>query len=186
LNGIYQPGEDSVFLCQTVEKVRRKRVAEIGVGSGFVLRNYAAANELDLAVGTDIDVGALKLARLRDSSGSIEYVLCRSCDGLRERSLQLIFFNPPYLGDEGVEDLATWGGEAGVEVTYEMVCSSYRALTKGGSLVFLASSLSNVESLSERLRADGMKVMKLNVLKLFFEELYAFKIVKKTTNRKSR
>jgi hypothetical protein len=53
-------------------------------------------------------------------------------------------------------------------------------------MIFLASSLSDVESLLHQLHEEGMSPRKLASLKLFFEELYAFKVTKESLNRKSR
>ncbi len=178
MNEVYQPGEDTLFLCGKVEGLRANRVAEIGVGSGFVLRHYISINSPDLAIGTDVDTFALNMARERDESECVEYLLCKSCDCLREGSFQLIFFNPPYLRNEGEEDLAVSGGEKGIETTYEMVISSHRALGSGGLMVFLASSLSDIDYLLRKLRDMGMDVTKLGSIRLFFEELMAFEVAK--------
>ncbi|HYB75890.1 MAG TPA: methyltransferase [Nitrososphaerales archaeon] len=186
MTDVYQPSDDSLFLYREVMKVRVDRVAEVGVGSGFVLRHYVNANAPDLALGTDLNAKALKMAHNMDPSNSTEYVRCRSCDCLREGSFRMVFFNPPYLINEGEEDLATSGGKTGVEVTYDMAVSSYRALAKTGRLVFLASSSSDIDGLSKLLHDVGIDVTELNAMKLFFEELIAFMAIKGTVNRKSR
>jgi HemK-related putative methylase len=186
LSGVYEPSDDSLFLSKVVEDIRADRVAEVGAGSGFVIGGYVQANAPEMAVGTDVNLGAIKVARNRDVHGSIEYVLCRSCDAFRKDAFQLVFFNPPYLKDVGVEDEATSGGEGGVAKTYEMACSSCRALAARGSMIFLASSLSDVEALLSNLRRGGMHPRKLASSKLFFEELYAFKVTKVRLNRRSR
>jgi release factor glutamine methyltransferase len=185
VNGVYRPGEDSLFLCKSVESIRVAKVVEVGVGSGFVLRHYVRTNSPALAVGTDIAIDAVKTARNEERSDSAEFVLCQSCDSLREGSFQLAFFNPPYLKDDVVEDATTSGGTEGVEVTYEMACSSYRVLAPGGRMVFLVSSLSDVDLLLSRLFDAGMETIKLGMLKLFFEELYAFKVTKAEVSQKS-
>ena len=183
---MYEPSEDSLFLSKVIAEVRADRVAEVGVGSGFVIDGYVQANAPEVAVGTDVDVEAIKVARGRGGHDSIEYVLCRSCDGFREDAFQLVFFNPPYLKDEGTDDAATSGGKGGVERTFGMACSSYGALASQGCMIFLASTLSDVESLLHQLHEEGMSPRKLASLKLFFEELHAFKVTKESLNRKSR
>lgn len=175
---VYPPSEDSLFLCKSVEGFQADRVAEVGVGSGFVLRHYVQTNSPNLALGTDVDLGALKVARERERADSAEFVLCQSCNGLRGGSMQLVFFNPPYLRDEGTADTAISGGLEGIQVTYEMACSSYRVLERGGRMVFIASNLSNIDLLLSRLTDEKMGARKLASLKLFFEELFAFEVIK--------
>jgi HemK-related putative methylase len=183
---VYEPSDDSLFLSKMVERVYVDRVAEVGVGSGFVIDGYVHANVPDMAVGTDVDIEAIRVARRRSDHDSIEYILCSSCDAFRKNAFQLVFFNPPYLKEGGADDAATSGGEGGVERTCEMVYSSYEALAIQGSMIFLASSLSDVESLLSQLHKGGMRPRKLASSKLFFEELYAFKVTKQRLNRKSR
>jgi HemK-related putative methylase len=183
---VYEPGDDSIFLSKVVAGVRSDRVAEVGVGSGFVIGGYVQVNTPEVAVGTDVDIEAIRVAQRRGDPDAIDYVLCRSCDGFRKDAFELVFFNPPYLKEEGADDVATSGGEGGVERTYEMACSSYTALAARGSMIFLASNLSDVESLLSKLNEEGMRPRKLASSKLFFEELYAFKVTKQSLNRKSR
>jgi HemK-related putative methylase len=183
---VYEPGDDSLFLSKVIAGVRADRVAEVGVGSGFVIDGYVQANAPEVAVGTDVDIEAIKAAKRRGGHDSIEYILCRSCDGFRKDAFQLVFFNPPYLKDEGIYDVATSGGKGGVERTYEMACSSYGVLARRGCMIFLASSLSDVEFLLHQLHEEGMSPRKLSSSKLFFEELCAFKVTKESFNRKSR
>jgi methylase of polypeptide subunit release factors len=185
LSRVYQPSEDSFFLLKVVERIRAAKVAEVGIGSGFVIHEYVKANSPDIAVGTDLDIEALKIARDRNGREIIDHVLCLSCDPFREGSFQMVFFNPPYLRDEDAEDLATSGGREGFERTYEMACSSYEALVDHGCMVFLASNLSNLESLLQKLRREGKNAVQLVSLKLFFEELYAFKVTKELVSQKS-
>jgi HemK-related putative methylase len=186
LSGVYEPSDDSLFLSNVIAGVQADRVAEVGVGSGFVIDGYIQANTPEVAVGTDVDIEAIKVARGRGGHDSIEYVLCRSCDAFRKNAFQLVFFNPPYLKEEAAEDATTSGGEGGVARTHEMACSSYMALATKGFMIFLASSLSDVESLLSQLHKEGMRPRKLASSKLFFEELYAFKVTKESLNRKSR
>jgi methylase of polypeptide subunit release factors len=180
---VYQPAEDSIFLLQTVETMQEARVAEVGVGSGFIIGEYARANLPDIAVGTDTNLGALKKASMRNGAGAIEYVLCLSCEAFREASFRLIFFNPPYLKSEGTFDLATSGGLRGFERTLEIAGSSYRALSGGGRLVFLVSSLASPRMLLIRLRKKGMKTVRLGSLRLFFEVLYSYEATKPTSRK---
>ncbi len=184
MSDMYQPSEDSLFLLEEVEGISASRVVEIGIGSGFVLHRYVKSNSPMLAVGTDIDTAALRATGKRDVDGTIELVRCDACEGLREGTFDLVFFNPPYLRDERERDVATSGGETGIEVTYNMVLSSLRVLVVGGRLIFLASSLSNVRRLRNLLREKGITLRRTNKMKLFFEELYSIKIVKREFSRR--
>ncbi len=167
-----------------MEKIRRSRVAEIGVGSGFVIGGYVNTQRPDFAVGTDVDLEALRRAWRRDDGMMVEYVLCQSSEAFRDKSFELVFSNPPYLRSEGDVDLATAGGKEGIERTVEIATSSKRVLSEGGILVFLASSLSSRRRLLNRLKAEGIDVKRIGSLKLFFEELTAYRAT--VTSRRLR
>ena len=186
MTDVYSPNEDSLFLLKSVEGVPASRVAEIGIGSGFVLSHYVLNHSPSLAVGTDVDIGALKVTSRRNGADSIELVQCEACEGFREGAFNLIFFNPPYLRDEGTQDLATSGGSMGIEVTHFMVRSSLRTLVSKGRMIFIVSSLADMNLLRSRLRREGVTLRRRGRMRLFFEELYSMGIVKRGSSRRLR
>lgn len=186
MSDAYEPNDDSLFLSKIVTEVHAERVVEVGVGSGFVIAEYVEVNAPELAVGTDLDVEAIKVAQKRRGHDSVDYICCRSCDAFRMDVFQLVFFNPPYLKDEKDYDAATSGGEKGVERTCEMAFSSYWAMAPRGRMLFLASSLSDIGYLLRRLQDEGMEPKRLATCKLFFEELFAFEVRKDSFSRRSR
>ena len=100
----YIAAEDSELLRSVIASYSGSSCLEIGAGNGGGLLELA--NRFSLAVGTD-----LVLPRVSDWSGKgAEFVLTDVASCLRDRSFDLVAFNPPYLATDSVEDRATDGG----------------------------------------------------------------------------
>jgi release factor glutamine methyltransferase len=128
---------------------RRRRVADIGTGSGAIL--LALLSELPDAdgVGTDISVAALSTARsnaarlgLSDRAG---FVACDYAAALRG-TFDLIVSNPPYIRSAEIEDLAAEvrdhdphraldGGPDGLAAYRAILSQASRLLAPNGALV---------------------------------------------------
>jgi release factor glutamine methyltransferase len=168
----YYPREDSLFLLSLLQGLRVGRVAEVGVGSGFVLANYLREHTPELVLATDIDEVALSVARRRLVECEVEFIHCSGCDPLRKESLSLIFFNPPYLRSDGLNDSAISGGEKGIEATIRLIQSCKDPLKRDGLIVFISSSLSDWAGLLNELDRAGVEVQLKALKRLFFETLY--------------
>lgn len=173
----YAPREDTFFLIDLLKDVKGNRALEIGCGSGFILEQYSQKKK-GLFVGIDIMLkGLLKCKRRHE----LEFI---HADGrrlpFRSNSFDVVFFNPPYLPSEKVSDLTIDGGKDGIEITLEFLRSSREVLRPSGLVIFISSTLSNLEKLEEKLLDLGFKIIKKEERGLFFERLVGYYLMRKS------
>ncbi|MCL4437253.1 MAG: methyltransferase domain-containing protein [Thaumarchaeota archaeon] len=171
---VYSPAEDTLLLIDAVQGYAGERVLEIGVGSGAVIAELAS--RFGSAVGVDVDPAAVKTAKDRVASrgGVVDFVCGDSAKSFRGGVFDLVVFNPPYLPSSGiVEDRVVDGGRGGVEVSEAWFQEASRCLRREGRIVFLVSSLSDVEGLLEHVKELGFETRVLKHVRFFFEELSA-------------
>jgi HemK-related putative methylase len=165
----YLPAEDTDLLREALEPFSGDSCLEIGFGSGAVLGS--ASGRFRLAVGTD--VVALEEARLAIRA-HVQLVLADTATCFRDRVFDVVFFNPPYLPSETIEDEAVDGGPTGVEVPISFLEESLRVLREGGVIVALLSTEGDMGSFLARCRDLGLAVERVAQKGLFYETLSVF------------
>ncbi len=154
-----------------MEEQRGGSCLEIGFGSGVVLSG--AAGRFDLAVGTDLlGLDEAKLAR----APGLELVLADRATCFRDGVFDLVFFNPPYLPSERVEDRAVDGGASGVEVPLSFLEDAVRVMKEEGSVLVLLSDLGDVSSFFSRVGRLGLSASPVAEKRLFFERLVVYRV----------
>jgi release factor glutamine methyltransferase len=167
----YLPAEDTDLLMEALEHFSGDSCLEIGFGSGAVLAS--ASGRFRLAVGTDV-VG-LEEARLATRAG-VQLVLADTGTCFRDRVFDVVFFNPPYLPSETIEDQAVDGGPTGVEVPVSFLREGLRVLREEGVIVALLSTEGDVGSFLAHCRSLGLQVEPIAEKRLFYETLSVFRI----------
>ncbi len=166
----YPPKEDTYFLLDLIEPLKGKRVLEIGCSKGFLLDHFSTGRE-GLFVGIDISLKSPttgKPSKLEFVKANGEFL------PFRNDCFDLIFFNPPYLPSDSIEDKTVDGGKEGIEVTIKFLKSSKKALKSSGLVTFITSSLSNLDELEKVISELGFKIIKKTRKPLFFEELIGY------------
>ena len=160
----YAPAEDTFFLEDRLRGLRGMRALDMGTGSGYLARSLAGS--FQIVVGTDVNLGAL----LGQGKRTGFEVCCQGADAL-SCNFDLIVCNPPYLATEEILDIATDGGPGGIPVPLEMIRSALPLLSGDGRLLFVTSSLSDLEGLIARVEGLGARARVVRRKRLFFEEL---------------
>ena len=172
---IYSPEEDTFLLLRVIKKYAVDKVLEIGTGSGLLALELEQNNRL--VVGVDLDFNALNKLRIsiakKKTGSKINIICCDSASPFRDDVFDLVVFNPPYLPSEKVNDIAIDGGPSGIEISKTWLKDTSRILRKDGRIVFLSSSISDVNGLFAYSRKLGFKVNVLKSKRFFFEELLA-------------
>ncbi len=174
-DGVYSPAEDTFLLAAAVKTYVADKVLEIGIGSGLVVSELVERSRL--AVGVDIDVEVVRKVEEAFKWGwsKVNLVCCDSASPFREGVFDLVVFNPPYLPSDGTVDRAVDGGRGGVEVSKRWFSEAARCLEEEGRIMFVTSSLSDVEELFEYVESLGFKVEVLSKTHLFFEDISVVK-----------
>ena len=181
----YGVGEDTLLLLETTRAYHTKVALELGVGSGVV--TLELSKESSLVVGCDLNRAALQeTQQCCNAKENVELVCCDAASAFRHGVFDLVAFNPPYLPSNEISDLAIDGGMDGIEVTLKWVQSASQALRRGGSMIFISSSLSNRKNLLRKIRNIGIEVIPVNKKKLYFEDLIAYKATIANTSPRHR
>jgi len=167
----YRAAEDTFLLADVLEKQTYDTAIEIGVGEGFV--TVVLARKCKNVVGTDINVDAIAKTRdrlVRECLGDrVNLILSNGASPLHGK-FDVCTFNPPYLCSD-LEDITLAGGREGIETTKEWFEQCIQLLKPAGSIIFVASSLSNTDDLLEHIRKRGFVSTVLARKNFFFEEI---------------
>ncbi len=174
---IYPPSEDSELLLEVaIEEVNEEdEVLEVGVGSGYVSERIK--ERCRFLVATDINPFAVRESRRR----GINVIRTDLTRGIKKK-FSLILFNPPYLelGKEEKQkdwlDIAIDGGKHGIEVIKRFLDEVRDVLAENGRIILIISSF-NVPHVFEEIRKRGYRYEILKKRNLFFEEIYAVRLV---------
>lgn len=166
---------------------------DIGVGSGIITETLC--ENFKKVVGTELAFEMLNKYK-EDVVGNIskdsekklenergfELVCADAASAFRDNIFDLVVSNPPYLpedyNNEGmkIHDEAIYGGKNGIEVTLKIIKSSLSTLKRGGKLLIIVSSLSNISRLQEFLELLNLTKKKIVEKRLFFETLSVVEI----------
>ncbi len=163
-NDTYRPAEDTYFLEDYIKDEKGESALDIGSGSGYLTKSLAKS--FGFVVGTDVNFDALN----NQSNKPENLVCCNGADALQKK-FDFIICNMPYLATEEISDIATDGGPEGIIIPIKIIKSAKNCLKLGGKFLFVSSSLSNYQKLSEMTRNEGFEVEIKAKKKLFFEEL---------------
>ncbi len=174
---VYVPAEDTMLLVNNLTVKKNDRVLEIGTGSGYV--SLIAARDAKIVVGTDINIHAVKLAKLNaklNNATNVDFVLGDLFGPIGER-FDLVLINPPYLPrmnetSRSVIDSAWNGGRNGREVSARFLKEIEKYLSGSGRILMIQSSISDHERTLKILLAKGFEASTIAEERIFFETLY--------------
>lgn len=182
---VYSPREDSYTLLKALHNEPLSgRGLELGVGTGVIALHIC--NHFDEFIGVDINLRAVDVAIHNAAINNIQNVSFFYSDLFSHVSgtFDVIIFNPPYVpADEeitAVEDLSYHGGKDGRRVLDQFLSQVPQYMSREGAAYFLHSSVSGIEKTYSML-CDSFFITVLARKKLFFEELYTFKIKRRTS-----
>ncbi|KAL9107061.1 MAG: hypothetical protein Q9227_008007 [Pyrenula ochraceoflavens] len=195
---IYPPSEDTYLFLDTLSSPAENSflqerfsllspsplLVEVGTGSGAVLAFLIAHGQQILgrsdvaALGTDINwyacVGArgtVRRAMIEAHSGDGGYLASVCADlgsCLKENSVDVLLFNPPYVptdevpmptaDEQSLIELSWAGGEEGMQVTQKLLDDLPRLLSKRGVAYVLLCKQNRPEDVRSRLKAHGWNV----------------------------
>ncbi|MEA3255418.1 MAG: HemK2/MTQ2 family protein methyltransferase [Candidatus Altiarchaeota archaeon] len=179
---VYEPAEDSMLLADNLGVWGGDLVLDMGTGTGFLA--LLAAIKAKKVLGVDVNPVAIDVARENALLNNIENAEFRVSDlfsDLEGEVFDLIIFNPPYLPVDEMDMLdRSWsGGSKGLEVIKRFLKSAPDYLKEGGGIRLLVSSLNDLDELRKILNENNFGFEILAKKKLWFEEIYVIKAVKR-------
>ncbi|NCN52154.1 methyltransferase [archaeon] len=168
---IYEPAEDSELILEVLkERIKNKsfEIFEVGVGSGYVLEGLRKYGFTNLS-GCDKNPEAVNICKSKNLNVFFSNLFSKV-----ENKFDVIFFNPPYLPENDLEDseskISTTGGKKGSEILNKFLKEVENYLTPNGRVFVLTSSLTKgIKWPESRKTIVGRK-------KLFFEELFVWEL----------
>jgi release factor glutamine methyltransferase len=178
---IYEPAEDSYLLQKEVQTHAEGRVLDLGTGSG--IQGLAAIKSPRVREVLSVDINENAISELQKI---IKEQKLRKIKVLKSNLFEnisgkfnTIIFNPPYLPqDEGIEDVALYGGKKGWETSEQFFHKASSHLISSGKILFLFSTLTNKEKIEELIAHHLFQFKELSSQKLAWEKLYVYEITK--------
>jgi len=177
-DGVYEPAEDTFLLASNLCVRGGDRVLDMGTGCGILA--VLSAFKASWVLAVDINPYAVKCARENARcNGVLDKIdfICGSLFTPLRRALRfnLILFNAPYLPSEKEPEewleYAWAGGESGRQVINKFIDLLPEYLERGGRLLMVQSTLSNLEETLSLLRDRGFAAEIIDEAKLFFETI---------------
>mgnify|MGYP001626377872 FL=1 len=189
---VYKPAEDSFLAIRTIGKIaseigdKEVEIADIGTGTGLLGIYAASLLNTKRLVLADINLHAVELAKrnyqlnklkLKDKNANVEIVRSDLLQNI-QGSFDLIIFNAPYLRGSISSHLPiiekAWnGGRRGIEISEKFLDEAKAKLNKNGTILLIASSLSDFEGLNKRINELGYKTNDIAKEHYFFEDIIA-------------
>jgi release factor glutamine methyltransferase len=178
MHEIYEPAEDSYLLANVLKKNfsakdNELKFLEIGCGSGIQIKTL-----LEIGIKKEniscCDINPLAVEKCKEIC--VDCFVSNLFENVKDE-FNVIIFNPPYLPvDENEPEesrLATSGGKKGSELVNKFLKSAKRYLRENGMIFLLTSSL------TQDVDFGGYEMEILAKKKLFFEELFVWKLKEK-------
>ncbi len=175
----YRPSDDSFLLLDSVKNLKTGIAVDVGTGAGFIAINIAG--NCDFVIGTDIDFGSIREARdsIRNKKiHNIDLIVCDLISVLKDSSVDLVIFNPPYLPSDEYKtdiDMQTLQFYGKSDVIARFIIDARRVLTHYGLCYVVYSSLTDVQEMMKNARTLFNSVEVVAEKSFFFERLYVVK-----------
>ena len=174
---IYEPAEDSHLIYREVKKLSKdKKVLDMGTGSGILAIGAKRGGAIEV-LAADINEKAVEAVNKK----GIKAVVSDLFSNITGK-FDLIIFNPPYLPEDPREDkessLITTGGKRGDEITLKFLEKADKYLYPRGEILILVSNLTSLKRIEEVIEKKGYSKRVLASEKLFYEELFVWKLTK--------
>lgn len=162
---VYDPAEDSFLMADNLAVRRGDYVLDMGTGCGILA--VVAAEKASEVAAVDINPYAVRCAKENAKANHVGekisvvqgdlFTPVKAVEGF-----DLILFNAPYLPSTHVQDDSwlerAWaGGQRGRQVIDRFVCESPKYLKKGGRILLMQSTLSDVGETLRKFREGGLE-----------------------------
>jgi release factor glutamine methyltransferase len=174
---IYLPDEDSHFFVEVLSKrlkaKKNETALDMGSGSGIIAQTL-----IDLGVKkknlTLVDLNSYAIIHLKKYYQESKVIKSNLFSKVKGK-YDIITFNPPYLpANKYDKEIDTTGGKKGDEAILKFLKKLKKHLKDKGICFLLTSSLTPMAKIEKQFKK--LKVKKIATKKLFFEDLYIYKI----------
>jgi len=177
---MYLPREDTFLMNKALSgmSLKGKKVLEVGCGNCY--NSFYCAEQGAKVFALDIDQEALDISKneAEKKNLKISFINSNMFSSLKEKNFDLIFFNPPYLISDEIEDIALDGLEKGRYFIDLFLLEFDKFLKPNGTALLLHTDYNDLEETKKKLEKKGFNYEPVAEERFFFERLYILKIKK--------
>jgi release factor glutamine methyltransferase len=175
---VYMPSDDTYLMNEALQlfELKHKKILEMGCGN--TSNSIYCAKKDAIVYSLDLDPKALKYGKKHAKREKVEINFIQSdmFTNLEEGDFDFIFFNPPYLVSDKIEDMTIDALEKGRFFIDIFLKNFDKYLAKNGIALLLHTDYNDLERTKEIIINKGFLFEIVARKKLFFEELYIIKI----------
>ncbi|MEM5814683.1 MAG: Rossmann-like fold-containing protein, partial [Candidatus Aenigmatarchaeota archaeon] len=166
--GVYEPREDTDLLAEAAEKIKGKDVLEMGCGCGVI--SLILAKNGNTVTAVDIDQKAVDATIENAMNNRLKLKVIKS-DLFRnvKGRFDYILFNFPYLPEAITDENRAWAVGEDIELVRAFAAAAHKHLRPGGKILFVISSLTNLEKVIKAFHWNGYKTRILQEKKIPWE-----------------
>ncbi len=176
---VYEPAEDTFLLAENLVVDKNDVVLDVGTGCGIL--GILAAKKARRVVAVDVNPHAVCCAKMNAELNGVAEKMETLRNDLfkaikKNVKFDLIIFNAPYLPLE-MREKKNWierawaGGPAGRQLIDQFILQAPTYLKKGGKILLVQSTLSDVEETTQKLRERQLYARVLAQDKVAFETI---------------
>jgi len=176
---VYSPAEDSFLLAEQVKKHSKGTVLDVGSGSGIQAFTAVLNSKVESVLGIDISMTAVKYCQKHNKNKNVKFIVSNLFSKVPMNKFDTIIFNPPYLPYDNYRlDRTVIGGKNGFETVEKFLSQANDFLSTNGRILLLFSSFTDKKKVDSLIRDNLFDFKLLSKRRIFFEELYVYKITK--------
>ncbi|OYT32462.1 hypothetical protein DRJ22_01005 [Candidatus Woesearchaeota archaeon] len=184
---VYEPQEDSLLLKSVAEQFAKGKVLDMGTGTGIQATTASRLEKVKEVIGVDADKKAIEYCKKKYKKEKIKWIQSDLFTALKKyrHYFDTIIFNPPYLPQEQKKrhtDLE--GGKKGYETIKRFLYEVNYYLKENGTILLLFSSHTKKQKIKEFTEKVLLNHEEIAKKRLFFEELYVYKLTKSNLLKK--
>ncbi len=174
-DSIYEPAEDSEILKRHIKDYSFKTSLDMGCGSGIITKELSK-----YGTATGADKNPIALEYCRKNNPEITFIETDLFSNITN-TYDLITFNAPYLPqDEGIDDIALYGGREGYEIIEQFLNQVKPHLNKNGTILMIYTSASKPKIIEKIMDNNNFEYKQITKEHYFFEDIFLMEIKIKT------
>lgn len=171
---VYEPKEDSYLMAENIKFEAKKKVLDMGCGSGIQSMNALIQNCEVIAV--DLNPEALEITKQNSKQikkeKKIKTIQSNLFEKIKKQKFDYILFNPPYVPSDTIKYIELDGGKKGREILNKFLEEVPKWITEKGKIYFIQTNINGIKETKNILKKYKLKMCKKATKKEFFEELY--------------
>lgn len=171
---VYEPKEDSYLMAENIIFEAKKKVLDMGCGSGIQSMNALIQNCEVIAV--DLNPKALEITKQNSKQikkeNKIETIQSNLFEKIKKQKFDYILFNPPYVPSDTIKYIELDGGKKGREILNKFLEKVPNWITEKGKIYFIQTNINGIKETKNILKKHKLKMCIKATKKEFFEELY--------------